>query len=307
LYRTRDSGKTWSLAWEHPGTFIRALGFLDEKRGYVGNIGLDYFPGVTDPNMLYRTDDGGDTWQPVALPDTDGARGMCAIDILSVDFINHGVPGHREVITVAGRVGGPGAAFRSDDSGKTWKRLALPTDVAMILDVKFLDVNTGFVFAADDTDVEKSHALIMRTSDSGRSWQPVYRSTRPFELIWKASFPTKHVGYATLQSYNPDATTDQRYVVKTADGGTTWKELPLAKNIKLQTFGVGFVDEQQGWVGGAPTAYRTMDGGATWSEEAALGIAVNKFRVVQDKVGAVMFAIGLEVHRAVFKRQGSSQ
>jgi photosystem II stability/assembly factor-like uncharacterized protein len=297
LFRTEDGGDSWKLVWEKPGTFIRALGFLDAKRGFIGNIGVDYFPGVTDTQMLYRTDDGGTTWTPVALPNTDGARGMCAIDILSVEFINHGVPGHREVITVGGRVGGPGAAFRSPDGGQTWERLALPADVAMILDIKFLDVNTGFIFAADDTDVEKSHGLIMRTTDSGRSWQPVYRSSRPFELMWKASFPSKRVGYATLQSYNEDPTTAQRYVVKTDDGGATWKELPLVNDLKVKTFGVGFVDDMTGWVGGVPTAFATTDGGTTWQPEAALGMAANKFRIVKSGNGAKVFAIGVDVNR----------
>ena len=301
LYRTENHGDTWQLIWDHPGTFIRALGFLDVQRGYLGNIGLDYFPDVSDPQMLYRTDDGGRSWQPVALPQSDGARGLCAIDILSVDYINHGVTAHREVITVGGRVGGPGAAFRSDDSGQTWVRLALPSDVAMILDIKFLDVNTGFIFASDDTDVEKSHGLILRTTDSGRSWHPVYRSTRPFELMWKASFPSKRVGYASLQSYDPNPAMAQRYVVKTEDGGATWQELPLVRDLAVKTFGVGFIDEQTGWVGAVPHAFGTTDGGATWQPELGLGLAANKFRIVKSPTGATVFSIGVDVNRAAVR------
>ncbi|MGE3456974.1 MAG: WD40/YVTN/BNR-like repeat-containing protein, partial [Kofleriaceae bacterium] len=65
IFRTDDAGTTWRKLFEQQGTYIRTLGFLDDKRGFAGNIGPDSFPGVTDPTMLYRTDDGGVTWRPV--------------------------------------------------------------------------------------------------------------------------------------------------------------------------------------------------------------------------------------------------
>ena len=59
----------------------------------------------------------------------------------------------------------------------------------MILDVKFLDVSTGFVFAGSDPDIAKSHGLILKTTN-GRTWRTVYTSARPFELMWKGAFPS---------------------------------------------------------------------------------------------------------------------
>ena len=61
LYRTSDGGESWAKVWDQPGTFIRALGFVDDKTGYLGNVGTDYYPGVTDKNPLYKTTDGGVT------------------------------------------------------------------------------------------------------------------------------------------------------------------------------------------------------------------------------------------------------
>jgi photosystem II stability/assembly factor-like uncharacterized protein len=252
--------------------------------------------------MLYRTDDGGEHWTKVALPDTEGARGVCAIDVLSVDFINAGVRDHKEIVHVGGRVGGPASLYRSDDAGETWKRIALPPEAAMLLDVKFVDVNTGFVFAGSDPNVEVSNAVILKTTDSGRSWRVVYRSARPFELTWKASFPTRDVGYATLQSYNPDPALAQRYVLKTMDAGDTWQELPLVVDSKVQTFGVGFVDERQGWVGGVPHGFETKDGGATWTAAPELGVAANKIRVVVDGDARAVFGIGKDLRRLRLRR-----
>ena len=304
IFRTDNAGVTWRQVLAKPGMYVRALGFLDDKRGFAGNIGPDSFPGVTDEQLLYRTDDGGASWTPVALPDVAGARGVCAIDILKVDAVNAGHRLHKEIVHVGGRVGGPAALFGSDDGGGSWKRLALPPEIAMILDVKFVDVSTGFVFAGSDPDVTKSNGLIAKTTDSGRTWKIVYRSARPFELMWKGAFPSRQIGYATLQNYTGEAAQDPeahvtpvpaRYVVKTTDGGETWKELPVTSDNAMQEFGIGFVDDQRGWIGAIPKGFATTDGGATWKAVDTMPLAANKLRIVRDGDKARVWAIGLDV------------
>lgn len=297
LFRTDDGGASWQKLFEKPGTFIRAVGFLDDQHGFVGNLGPDAFPNVTDTNLLYRTDDGGTTWSPVALPDLEGARGVCSIDILTIDAVNAGHPNHKQIVHVGGRVGGPASLFRSDDAGASWKRLPLPPKVAMILDVKFLTPSLGFVFAGSDPDVATSHGLIARTQDAGLTWQVVYESTRPFELMWKASFPSRLVGYASLQNYSDATETPDphRYVVKTTDGGATWKELPLVEQADVRQLGIGFVDDQHGWVGAMPHGFETTDGGATWKPVPSMPKATNKIRIVRNPTGAEVWAIGLDI------------
>ena len=304
IYRTDDAGTSWRQVLAKPGTYIRAVGFLDERRGFAGNIGPDSFPGVTDTTLLYRTDDGGGSWQPVALPDADGARGVCAIDILAVDAVNAGHRLHKEIVHVGGRVGGPAALYASDDGGAAWRRLPVPPEVAMILDVKFVDVSTGFLFAGSDPDVTKSNGIIAKTTDSGRTWKIVYRSARPFELMWKGAFPSRAIGYASLQNYTGEAAADPeahvtpvaaRFVVKTTDGGDTWAELPVTADAAMQEFGIGFVDDQRGWIGALPQGFATTDGGRRWQPAPGMPKAANKLRVVKDGTGAHVWAIGVDV------------
>lgn len=311
LFRTDDGGASWQKVLEQKGTFVRAVGFLDDQRGFLGNVGPDAFPGVTDTTLLYRTDDGGTTWKPVALPDVEGARGVCAIDILKVEAINAGVRNPKEIVHVGGRVGGPASLFRSDDGGGSWKRLKLPPEVAMILDVKFLDPSNGFVFAGSDPDVATSHGLIARTQDGGATWKIVYDSKRPFELMWKGACPSRQVCYASLQNYSAQAARDpksgvtpenHRYVVKTVDGGTTWTEMPVAEDGSIHEFGIGFVDDRHGWLGAAPHGFETLDGGATWKAVEAMPMATNKIRIVRDGDKAEVWAIGVDVRHLSMAR-----
>lgn len=296
VYGTTDGGDSWHLLWERPGTYVRALGFVDSKVGFLGNIGVDYFPGVTDRNPLYRTIDGGRTWSPIDRVDGPRPSGICAIDVLRRPFVDAGVLDRRVTIRAGGRVGGPAHLMTSRDLGESWTSEDLSAVTGAILDIRFTTERVGHIAGASDSDVEASNAVILRTIDGGASWRRVYRSTRPFEIVWKLSFPTPRVGFATIQNYNPDRKEATRRVARTLDGGDTWHELPLVEDHALQEFGVGFVDESHGWVGGSPNGYETRDGGANW-RPADLGRATNKIRVVRTVSGTSVFAIGVDVRR----------
>jgi photosystem II stability/assembly factor-like uncharacterized protein len=295
IYRTEDAGTTWAEQVSMPGTYFRCIGFVDERLGFAGNIGTEYFPGVTDTTPLYRTDDGGATWAADRGVQGPAVKGLCAIDVLRSRFINAGVADTRVVIHAAGRVGGPAFLMRSLDGGTSWRTTDLTAQAGMLLDVKFFDEANGLLFAATDAAAERSNALILRTADGGRTWVEAYRSKRLHELIWKASFPTRNTGYATVQSYDPERSASQRHVVKTVDGGRTWQELRLIDDFAVREFGIGFVNEQEGWVGASTGGFETRDGGLSW-RPVEMGRAVNKIRIVNDIGGAVAaYAIGLDV------------
>jgi photosystem II stability/assembly factor-like uncharacterized protein len=298
LYGTKDGGASWALLHDKPGTFFRAVAFLDSQRGFIGNVGTDYFLGVTDETALYETRDGGKTLTGVALPAK--VKGLCAIDVIKTSFINHGVLAERTVVHAAGRVGGPPHLLRSLDGGVSWKFIDLSAQAGPILDVKFFNENEGFVFAGTSGDTQRSNALILKTNDGGATWREVYRSARPYEITWKASFPTRDVGYVTVQNYDPDKTKSQRFVAKTLDGGNTWKEIALVDEHAVREFGVAFVTPDIGWVGAIDGAFQTVDGGANWQKVSAddIGRGVNKIRVLPDAStvgGFVAYAIGTHV------------
>jgi photosystem II stability/assembly factor-like uncharacterized protein len=201
LYRTTDGGQSWQQVWSSPGTFIRSLGFIDSRHGFLGNLGTG-ITGITDSTPLYETADGGLTWTPARIGEAS-IPGVCSIDILKSRAIHEGGVSERYYIHAAGRANGPAKLLRSENGGQTWTLIDLSEKAGMILDVKFQDPNTGFVFAATSGDIAQSNALILKTLDGGRSWKQVYRSTRLNEIIWKASFVDSRIGYATIQNDDP--------------------------------------------------------------------------------------------------------
>lgn len=299
IFRTTDGGKTWEKQFEQKGSFFRAVAFLDEQVGFVGTVGTDYFPNVSDTIPLYGTVDGGATWSPVPYSGPY-VKGLCAIDVVREQFINHGQIDYKTHIFAVGRVGSPANLMVSHDAGKTWTSQSMGSDAQMLFDIKMFDNKVGIACAATDADITKSNALILRTEDGGKSWVNVYQSNRSFETTWKVSFPTEKVGYVTIQSYNPDPQASQQRIAKTSDGGITWQELDLVNDAGAREFGIGFLDENHGFVGTVNSGYETKDGGLTW-DSIDLGRACNKIRIYKENRNRYGYAIGVDVMKLEWK------
>jgi photosystem II stability/assembly factor-like uncharacterized protein len=295
IFKTKDSGQTWEKQLEQPGSFFRTVAFLDEQVGFVGTVGTDYFPNVSDTIPLYGTTDGGVTWSPVPYSGPY-VQGLCAIDVVREQYINHGQIDYKTHIFAVGRVGSPANLMVSHDAGKTWTSQSMNSVAQMLFDIKMIDKNVGIACAATDADITKSNALILRTEDGGKTWTKVYQSNRPFETTWKVSFPSEKVGYATIQSYNPDPEIKQQRIAKTTDGGQTWQELNLVEDPMAREFGIGFLDENHGFVGTLNSGFETKDGGLTWTR-IDLGRACNKIRIYSENGKKFGYAIGVDVMR----------
>lgn len=298
MYKTIDGGLTWSVVADKPGTFWRCVAFIDTMIGFAGNVGTDYFPNVKDTIPLYKTIDGGKTWNPVNYVGPY-VKGLCALDIVKELVNNHGEVGYRYNIYGVGRVGSPANMIVSHDGGNTFTSKSLNEDCKMLFDIKMFNTQEGIVCAASNEDLSLSNALILYTNNGGKTWEKKYQSNRPYECTWKASFPTREVGFVTIQTYNPDSTVSQQRVAKTIDGGKTWTEINLVNDSKARQFGVGFINPQVGFVGTMSGSFETRDGGNTWTPTKT-GRATNKFRIYNFNNKTQIFGIGVLVVKAEF-------
>lgn len=290
IYRTDDGGEAWTHIWSKRGVYVRALEFADDKTGFLGNVGPGYFPGVTDRQPLYVSHDSGTHWTAIKLVEGRQIVGVCAIDVLKVD-------GKVLAVRAGGRVGGPAGLLESFDEGRTFRARDMSRFTGMILDIRFIDADTGFIAGASEAAEDKAHARILKTSDGGKSWRAVFDSDRAGDNNWKLAFPSPRVGYATIISYQAPSDEARGYVVKTEDGGEHWRRLTVTKDRDWIPYGINFIDDERGWVGGSTGGFGTRDGGKTWFSE-SMGLSTNKMRFVQRADGGITaFAIGQDVYK----------
>lgn len=290
VYQTKNAALEWKQVWSRPGTYVRALEFVDRKTGFLGNIGGGYYPNISDKQPLYVTHDGGANWTPVIPVEGKQIVGVCAIDVLKID-------GKVAAVRAGGRVGGPAAMLESFDEGRTFRARDMSSVTGMILDIHFVDANTGFIAGASLPSEEKAHARILKTTDGGQTWRAVFESDLAGSVNWKLSFPTAQIGYATIISYQSPDNEARGYVAKTEDGGETWLKSTVTQDKDWVPYGISFKDADHGWVGGSTGGYETRDGGKTWTA-VKMGASVNKIRLVsREDGGTTAFAIGQDIYR----------
>jgi hypothetical protein len=248
-------------------------------RGWACNLGTEEFGGAVDTNIIYQTTNSGATWIANNNFFPQKPRGICGIQAVG-DSCVYGV----------GRVRGPARFLRSTDRGNTWEVRDMSGFVGGVLDVYFWTRDSGIIAGHTGPLNESSSGRILFTSDRGTTWRTQFTSTRVGEWCWKINFPSRRVGYVSLQRNSGSPT----YFLKTTNGGLTWTEKLLSTgNYYVQ--GIGFASETIGWVGGNSTqpTWKTTNGGDSWFPD-TFGVRVNRFRLLNDSVG---FSTGQGVYK----------
>jgi photosystem II stability/assembly factor-like uncharacterized protein len=118
LYRTSDAGRSWTRVLPSDGSSAASEVYLDFDDPRIAYALMLSAAGTTPLNSgVYRSDDGGVTWQAATgrgLP--DGAR-ILAVALASK---TNGRRLYALVGAVGGRGGGNRGLYRSDDGGETW-------------------------------------------------------------------------------------------------------------------------------------------------------------------------------------------
>jgi photosystem II stability/assembly factor-like uncharacterized protein len=186
--------------------------FRDGKNGWISGDCPGLMPGI----YLYRTGDGGLTWQAVDLPVPNNQP-----DVFRKDVSLCGLPmapvyvGERGVYLVVRCSTGDANTtlswvYISRDGGQNWVSELLPAADGNLL---FLDFNLGwFLSKADKSNAGKSK--LYRTLDSGMSWSVIS------QMIWNGplDFWDPQVGWVIASTGGAST------LVKTTNGGGTWKD-----------------------------------------------------------------------------------
>jgi len=106
------------------------------------------------PNLLWRTLNGGESWQPLRSFGAVGSVGIAGLWAL---------PGHRALVYAGGEL------YRSTDAGRTWRQVPLHLPRAPAYSSQFLSFASLAV--AWDVVQEAGFTVLYRTVDGGRSWQ----------------------------------------------------------------------------------------------------------------------------------------
>jgi photosystem II stability/assembly factor-like uncharacterized protein len=181
IYKSTDAGKTWThLGLERTGRIGRiVIDPRDPDIVFAAVLGHAYGP--QPERGVFRTTDGGKTWDRVLFVDENTGCSDIAMDPNNPRILFAGL-WQFEIRTWGRESGGPGSGlFVSRDGGATWKRLTgrgLPTREVGKITVAIARTNSNRVYAIIETGdgvpwrgKETDRGTLFRSDDGGESWR----------------------------------------------------------------------------------------------------------------------------------------
>ncbi|HSM03120.1 MAG TPA: hypothetical protein VK858_00785 [Longimicrobiales bacterium] len=189
IYKSIDGGETW----EHKG--LEATGRIgrivvhprDQEVVYACALGHAYGP--QQDRGIYRTTDGGDTWERILFVDEGTGCADLAIDPTRPDILFAGMWSLRIDPWQLASIGTGGGVYVSRDGGDSWDKITgrgLPgaDDPIGKVAVGIAPSDPDRVYAL----LELDHPTFYRSENGGRSWELVNRDN---DMAERASYYTR--------------------------------------------------------------------------------------------------------------------
>ncbi|MDP8955399.1 MAG: hypothetical protein M3N24_00340 [Actinomycetota bacterium] len=275
LVGTTDGGVHWRVLNEDS---LEQVQFVDSQVGWSIQISSDPRKPLPLPpgfhtaegySVLFMTTDGGSTWDRVEIKRT--VSGICFVDERT------------------GWVSSRSSILRTGDGGTSWTETELSFRRGRAWSGEFSCVTpqeAWSLFREWSGTAGTVPYAAFATTTGGTTWNPVLqeRSTSPLgqdarihpaEDPYPGPFDVPREGAAFFLNFCPPCGGTSA-VIRTLDGGKSWKRFDLPQSAQGEPFGLSFVDENHGWAAlrqpvsdtNGETAQvfilKTSDGGATW-------------------------------------------
>jgi photosystem II stability/assembly factor-like uncharacterized protein len=264
IYKSTDAGKTWTHLGLHDGQQIPQI-VVDPHnpdRLFAAVLGHPYGPNAE--RGIFRSEDGGQTFEKVLYKDENTGGSDVAFDPVNPDILYAALWEARQGPWENAAWGGTGGGiFKSTDGGTTWHKLTegLPSgeDGVIQANLAVAPSDPHRVYAA----IAASRGTgIFRSDDAGESWTRITSDPRPAARIGGGDLPRLAVHPA-----NPDIVFSDSVVTwKSIDGGKTWTAFRGAPGgDDYQNIWINPNDPDIMLMASDQGAIITLNGGQTWS------------------------------------------
>jgi photosystem II stability/assembly factor-like uncharacterized protein len=260
MYKSTDAGHTWKhIGLENTRQIARVL--VDPRNpGIVFVAALGHAYGPSPDRGVYRSRDGGATWQKV-LSRGDAAG---AVDIAfdprnsKVIYATMWATRRPPWYIYSPSIGPGGGLFKSTDGGTTWKQLlaGLPSGNFGRSGIAVAPANSRRVYAI----IDAKDGGLYRSDDTGATW----RRTSSDNRIWGRGW---YFGKIAVDPKDPDIVyVSNTALYRSADGGKSWVPIKGAPGgDDYHQLWIAPDDPQRMIVASDQGAIVTVDGALTWS------------------------------------------
>jgi len=206
IYHSNDCGKNWIEKYNTPAFDWRDYTFFDTLTGIM-----------KDGALLYRTNDGGISFNQISSPIT-----MMVVSLKNLDD---------SIVCVGGLTVGGSRFCISKDRGNTWITAWAAFGTIFVND--FYSLHKDTIFAVT------SPGGLISTVDGGKNWS----ESNPSIDAYSVRFKSAHEGYVVGSNNQTKCT-----VAKTNDFGKTWTYFDTGINGSLRS--IGFLNDSIAFLSG---------------------------------------------------------
>lgn len=220
VYKSTDAGKSWKKIGLELTQHISRISIHPKNPDIVFVAAQGALYGSSQERGIYRSQDGGKTWNKVLYVDEKTGCAELSMDmnnplVLYAAMWEHGrLPW--KVIS-----GGPGSGlYKSTDGGTTWDKLkeGLPTEMGKMA-IAVCRSNSDRVYALIEGNSETQNKGLYVSSDAGKNWSHVTSDHRLVQRAWYyTEVFTDPKDEFTLYVLSAPA-------LRSIDGGKSWENL----------------------------------------------------------------------------------
>ena len=261
VYKSTDGGETWTNVGLQETRHIARLRIHPTNPDIVYVAAMGDMFGPNPDRGIYRTTDGGQTWEQILYRgETSGAVDL-TIDSTNPQVIIAAL-NHHVTYPWDEESGGPTTGlFKTTDGGDTWTDITrnpgMPKGLVGKICIAISPARSSRVYAFIEAD--EGEGGIYRSDDGGSTWQRTHQDPGKMEI------PNSY-NHLTADSQDPDVVYIQPItgLLKSTDAGRTFKRVPM-ENWDPHALWIDPNDSRRMIEGGDGGASVTLNGGESWS------------------------------------------
>ncbi len=256
IWKSIDAGQNWTHVWKGRGQVgTMVVHPRDPNIAYAAVLGSPFGPGAE--RGVYRTSDGGRSWQLVLKKDADTGASDVALDPQHPNIVYAGLWQFRRSPWIATSGGPGGGLYRSIDGGDTWTQLTeagLPEGDWGKVGVRVAPSDAQRVYAL----IEAEQGGLFRSDDAGSSWKRINTHRSLQQRAW-------YYTVLTIDPTNADVIWfPQVPLLRSIDGGKTVHQVSGPHHGDHHDIWIDPSNPKRLISGNDGGLDITLDGGKTW-------------------------------------------
>jgi photosystem II stability/assembly factor-like uncharacterized protein len=257
IYKTSDGGKNWTKMGLEKTDRIASIQVHPKNPNIIYVAALGALWGNSDDRGVYKTEDGGKTWNKILFVNNTTGCSELVMDPTNPEVLYAAFWEFRRTAYSFSSGGINSALYKSTDGGKTWQKLqnGLPKGKLGRIAVTIAPSNPQIVYAVMETEKKEEKGLY-RSDDGGSNWKFLNGdfglTVRPF-----------YFSRITVDPKNPEIITKAGLSGSISrDGGKTFKNLG-SMHSDIHDIAFDPANSSKLFVATDGGLYRSLDGGSS--------------------------------------------